>query len=128
MMIKIVKKRKDKWRGSLKPNIWKIIEKNGTIASKCEVAFNGDVSYEIQLGEDRFKVNLAESTCSCKKYNLFGVSCAHAICAIEDLMENVEDFVSSWYHKDVYMVAYDNAQQLVLGMKDWLKSQIDNLL
>ncbi|EOY00496.1 Uncharacterized protein TCM_010377 [Theobroma cacao] len=28
-----------------------------------------------------------------------------------DLRGNVEDFVSSWYHKDVYMVAYGNALQ-----------------
>ncbi|EOY14330.1 Uncharacterized protein TCM_033707 [Theobroma cacao] len=71
-MMTIIKKKKEciKWRGGLGPNIWKIIENNGTVASKREVAFNGDV----------------------------GV-----------LRGNVEDIASSWYHKDVYMVAYASA-------------------
>ena len=59
------------------------------------VRFNGDAGYEVDLGEDHFSVNLEDKRCTCRRFDLSGIPCAHAICAIRDLKANVKDYVSS---------------------------------
>ncbi|OMO66824.1 Zinc finger, PMZ-type [Corchorus olitorius] len=81
-----------KWNGNLGKRIWNVIEKNSRIANYCEVMFNGATGYEIQHGEDRYIVQLAEKTCSCRRYTLSGIPCAHAICAIRDRRAKIEDY------------------------------------
>lgn len=128
MMVRIVRKRQEcsKWRGNIGPNIWKIIGKNSEVASKCVVRFNGDAGYEVDLGEDRFIVNLEDKRCTCRRFDLSGIPCAHAICAIRDLRANVEDYVSSWYHQDIYRLAYGYALQPIPDKKDWPKSMTED--
>ncbi|XVF09340.1 hypothetical protein REPUB_Repub07fG0083900 [Reevesia pubescens] len=88
-MVKIVKKREEckKWKRILGPNIWTAIEKNSEIVNRYSITWNGEDGYEIDLGDDRFKVNLDEKTCSCRRYIFSGIPCAHAIGAVRDKKE-----------------------------------------
>ncbi|XVF14771.1 hypothetical protein REPUB_Repub09cG0090300 [Reevesia pubescens] len=42
-----------------------------------------------------------------------------------DLRENMEDYVSSWYYKEIYMLAYGNAIETIEGKKDWPKTNTE---
>ncbi|OMO76699.1 Zinc finger, CCHC-type [Corchorus capsularis] len=97
MMVRIAEKRKEctRWKGNLGPNIWKLINKNADIADKCLV-------YE-----------------SCRRYTHSGIPCAHAICAIRHKKTNIEDYVSSWYYKEVYELAYGFPLEPLKGLEDW---------
>ncbi|OMO58803.1 hypothetical protein CCACVL1_25347 [Corchorus capsularis] len=52
-------------------------------------------------------------------YTLSGIPYAHATCAIRDRRRKVEDYVSSWNAKNVYMQAYAKPIKPMVGMKDW---------
>ncbi|OMO85410.1 Transposase, MuDR, plant [Corchorus capsularis] len=121
MMIRIAEKRKEctRWKGNLGPNIWKIINKNVDIADKCLVYGNGADGYEILHGEEQFVVHLDNKTCSCMRYIHSGIPCAHAICAIRHKKTNIEDYVSSWYYKEVYQLAYGFLLEPLKGLEDW---------
>ncbi|OMO94152.1 Zinc finger, CCHC-type [Corchorus capsularis] len=121
MMVRIAEKRKEctRWKGNLGPNIWKIINKNVDIADKCLVYGNGADGYEILHGEEQFVVHLDNKTCSCRRYTHSGIPCAHAICAIRHKKTNIEDYVSSWYYKEVYELAYGFPLEPLKGLEDW---------
>ncbi|OMO84172.1 Transposase, MuDR, plant [Corchorus capsularis] len=110
------------WKGNHGRRIWNVIEKNSRVANNCEVMFNGDDGYEIQHGEDRYVVRLDEKKCSCRRYTLSGIPCAHAICAIRERGAKIEDYVSSWYHASTYMACYANVLQPMTGRSDWPKA------
>ncbi|OMO89218.1 Transposase, MuDR, plant [Corchorus capsularis] len=124
LMERIAQKIKDcrRWKGNIGPRIWRVIEKNSRIANYCEVVFNGAAGYEIMHGEERFIVNLAEKTCSCRRYTLSGIPCAHAITAIRDRRGKVEDYRSSWFHSETYLRVYGHVLQPMTGRLDWPKA------
>ncbi|XVF12120.1 hypothetical protein REPUB_Repub08aG0087000 [Reevesia pubescens] len=127
MMARIMKKIEEnkKWIGKISPNNWKEIEKNYEVANRFSVRWNREREYKIDLGENRFKVNLDDKTCSCRRYTLSGIPCAYAICAIRDFRGNMEYYVSSWYNKEIYMLAYGNEIGTMEGRKDWPKTNIE---
>ncbi|XVF34396.1 hypothetical protein REPUB_Repub18cG0055500 [Reevesia pubescens] len=130
LMDRIVKKREKykKWKGILSSNIWIVIKKNFEIANRCSVRWNREDGYEIDLGEDRFKVNLDEKTCYCRRYTLSDIHCAHAICVVRDKKGNIEYYISSWYHNEIYMLAYGIAIGTMEGRKDWPKTDTKELI
>ncbi|XVF18688.1 hypothetical protein REPUB_Repub11eG0044500 [Reevesia pubescens] len=123
VMKRIAKKIQEckRWRGQVGPSIMVVLEKNASVASHYEVVFNGAHGFEVDLGEKRYIVNLGDMTCTYKRYQLSGIPCAHAICAIRDQAGNVKDYVSSWFHKEVYMLVYGNVIKLMPKRKDWPK-------
>ncbi|XVF33951.1 hypothetical protein REPUB_Repub18cG0015600 [Reevesia pubescens] len=104
---------------SIKTNM----EKNAYVASQCEVVFNGAHGFKVDLGERRYIINLGDGTCTCRRYQLSGIPCAHAICVIRDQAGNVEDYVSNWFHKEVYTLVYGNVLNSMPKRKDWPKVQ-----
>ncbi|OMO90987.1 Zinc finger, PMZ-type [Corchorus capsularis] len=89
------------------------------ISQHCRVFHNGQRGYEIEHGENRYLVRLDEKTCSCRRYNLSGIPCAHAICAIRDVRVDIEEYTSSWLWKETYLKAYGKSLQPVPGKKVW---------
>ncbi|OMO98822.1 Transposase, MuDR, plant [Corchorus capsularis] len=123
MMKRIVRKREEasKWIDGLGPRIWQIIRKGSKIAQHCSVIFNGQDGSEIDHNGNTYVVRLQNKTCSCGRYTLSGIPCAHAICAIWNNRGKVEDYVSYWYSRHTYMQAYSKPIQPMPGHKDWPK-------
>ncbi|XP_058786712.1 uncharacterized protein LOC131661258 [Vicia villosa] len=55
---------------------------------------------------DTYVVNLAEKTCACRKWDLSGIPCAHAIVCIWYNGLVVENYVSSYYRKSQCLATY----------------------
>ena len=67
----------------------------------------------------RFVVNLQERTCTCRKWQVSGIPCKHALAFITSLSdEPIEKYVGLYYSVEKFGVAYS---QLILAMHD--KSQ-----
>jgi len=67
----------------------------------------------------RFVVNLHEKTCSCRQWQVSGISCKHAIAFITSVSNvPLENYVDIYYSAEKFRVAY---AQLVPAMED--KSQ-----
>ncbi|KAL4335326.1 hypothetical protein GQ457_07G003320 [Hibiscus cannabinus] len=56
-----------------------------------------------------------------KEWELTGIPCCHAICAMFHDSKSPEDYVSEWYKKEKYMATYKHILQPVRGKKFWPK-------
>ena len=95
------------------------LEQSADIAQWCTVTHNGEGGYETDQGDHTYVVKLNQKTCTCRRYTLSGIPCAHAVCAIRDRRDNPIDYVSSWLSKEMYLKAYEKSIQPIIGMKDW---------
>ncbi|XP_048440371.1 uncharacterized protein LOC125477383 [Pyrus x bretschneideri] len=66
-------------------------------------------------GGEQYVVDLVDKTCSCRKYDLIGIPCNHAISAIHFKREKPEDYVNAYYSKARYLEVYSH---LIMPMND----------
>jgi hypothetical protein len=58
----------------------------------------------------------------CRKCDLTGVPCKHAISVIYKAKQYPEDFVSDFFKKPMYALAYKEMIYPVPGQHDWVKT------
>ncbi|KAL4342528.1 hypothetical protein GQ457_08G017210 [Hibiscus cannabinus] len=92
------------------------------------MVWNGEGGCEVKKGRKQYHVNLNEKTCSCRKWQLCGLPCQHACCAIWHTGGDPDDYLHSCYLKDTYIKAYSYALQPINGSHDWKKSGIEAVL
>ncbi|CAL9030592.1 unnamed protein product [Prunus brigantina] len=95
------------WRYSVGPRIFKIIEKNKLGSSQCIPRLAGEKLYQVShIYGGEFVVDLRAKTCSCRRWNLSGIPCPHAISAIFQRCENPIAYVDACYKLETYMKTY----------------------
>ncbi|CAH9089866.1 unnamed protein product [Cuscuta epithymum] len=126
VMKRLIKNRDlgDKWVGDLGPRIRRRISKNVIASYKWRVQFNGSKGYEVSFGSDTYLVDLTNRSCLCEQWDVSGIPCKHAICAIRDKGHRIEDYVSSWYKKDMYGKAYAHMMTPIAGPIFWPKTNV----
>ena len=97
IMQRQVRKRKQatRWKNGIGKKVWAVLNKGADISQWCSVSHNGEGGYEIDHGDRTYVVKLDDKTCTCRRYTLSGIPCAHAICVIRDRRHNPVDYVSS---------------------------------
>lgn len=87
----------------------------------------GDLQYEVKHlnGSEGFVVDLRAKTCSCRRWNLSGLPCSHAVTCIFKKKDDVLDYIVEWYKVDKMKQAYDFYIKPLNGEKMWPKSSID---
>jgi hypothetical protein len=73
-----------------------------------DVHRSGDILGEVGVkGGSGYKcvVNLEERTCSCRKWQVPGIPCKHAIAFITYLREPLEKYVDNYYSVDKFRAA-----------------------
>ncbi|KAH6791924.1 hypothetical protein C2S52_002401 [Perilla frutescens var. hirtella] len=105
----------DKWINEWSPTCMQKYQDNMEAAFGCRVFFNGAYGYEIVDGDDRHNVFLDKQLCTCKAWELSGIPCSHAICAIRHSKQDPKRFISHWYHKTAYGATYEVVMQPMPG-------------
>uniref|UniRef100_A0A803Q831 SWIM-type domain-containing protein n=1 Tax=Cannabis sativa TaxID=3483 RepID=A0A803Q831_CANSA len=96
-----------KWRYIVGKRGWKVIEKNKQVARRCSCTRADAHLFQVHYHDlERFSVNLVSRTCTCRGYQLTGIPCGHAICAIWSFNLEVMDFVDNVYKKEVFTAQY----------------------
>lgn len=128
-MTRIARCRKNvgKWHGNFGPRIMKKLNENIVEGIGWHVDFNGDDGYEIKKGRQQFKVKLKGKTCSCRAWDLTGIPCPHACCAIFDLGKDPEEFIDECYSKEVYTRIYSHTIQPLNGEISWPKTNCEEI-
>ena len=82
--------------------------------------WNGENGFEVKE-KDKMKwtVNLDKRTCSCRYWQLSGLSCAHAISAIYTSSKSLDDYIDPCYSISQYMKTYQFCLQPVEGEHSW---------
>ncbi|KAG8383030.1 hypothetical protein BUALT_Bualt05G0141900 [Buddleja alternifolia] len=114
-----------RWYGKqICPKIRKIIEKNMDMSSDCIPIKSDDWNYEVKMCDnvDRFTVNLRTHSCSCRRWDLIGIPCSHAMSAIGCQDIEPYDYVHESYSVSTYLSVYSHAISPVNGPKLWEKT------
>ncbi|XP_031124314.1 uncharacterized protein LOC116027026 [Ipomoea triloba] len=68
---------------------------------------------------EHHKIDLARRSCSCRKWDLTGIPCKHAICAIWMKKHNVLDYVDNCYSIETYLKVYQAVIKPMAGPNEW---------
>ncbi|XP_072073975.1 uncharacterized protein [Arachis hypogaea] len=90
----------------------KQVELNGNWVS----VYAGRDRYEVVSiqGKEKFVVDLRNHECSCRKFQLFGIPCAHAMTCIRKMCFNVDTYVADYYKKAAYISCYQHVCSLLM--------------
>jgi SWIM zinc finger len=121
LMKRLVVKREaaTKWTGVLCPKVQAIIDKEKDEAIKCGVHPSSSTVFQVSYYLDTVEVDLERRSCTCRKWDLRGIPCCHAIAAIFYVRKEVETFVDKCYSRDAYLVAYAGCIPPITGERHW---------
>ncbi|XP_057517914.1 uncharacterized protein LOC130798837 [Amaranthus tricolor] len=72
------------------------------------------------------EVDIENRTCTCKKWDLRGISCCHAVASIFYLHKELESYVDQCYTREAYLRTYEGNINPCIGERHWPK--IDKLI
>ncbi|KAL8462334.1 hypothetical protein ACS0TY_032585 [Phlomoides rotata] len=103
------RERAKKWKGRLCPRIKTILDKNMEQVVDCIPIKSNDIYDQVSCFDGgQYSVNLQQSVCSCRLWQLIGIPCKHGIYAILKQKLDPIDFVHEYYTDDTYLEAYDH--------------------
>ncbi|KAH6833345.1 hypothetical protein C2S53_005462 [Perilla frutescens var. hirtella] len=114
-----------KWEGrKICPRIRKLVEDNQKLATKYTPLKSSHLLYEVSSNKDgtRYSVNLEQMTCDCRRWDISGIPCTHAISAINAEGLDPEDFVNHCYSVETYTNVYNHAIMPMCHDELWSKT------
>ncbi|XP_031124421.1 uncharacterized protein LOC116027130 isoform X2 [Ipomoea triloba] len=105
------------------PKIVKIIEQNkekicGYIAYK-----SNDEWWQVEDDDLKlFRVHLTTSSCSCRRWDLTGIPCVHAISAIFENGQDPIEYTNWFYSVEAYLKSYEPAIMPISSSDQWRKT------
>ena len=90
--------------------------------------WNGDNGCEMKKGRKQYIVNLRKKVCSCRSWQILGIPCARACCAIWYDESEPDEYLDKYYHPTTYIKAYQHALQLINKPHEWKKSELEPLI
>ncbi|KAM6543142.1 hypothetical protein CsatB_007589 [Cannabis sativa] len=91
----------EKWTNPVGKRILKIIEKNTEVGKKCLVTRSGNYEFEVTCNNgSQMAVDLEAKTCKCRRFQLSGIPCGHALASIWFTNGNRFDYVHVFYKKE----------------------------
>ena len=119
------RKTSKKFDGFILPDIIKdLIEKSREINLEAEEC-SEDVAEVTAMGGSafRFVVNLQDMTCSCRKWQVSGIPCKHALAFITSLSDSpLQNYVDLYYSVEKFRLAYSQPIPAMPDKSQWPKS------
>ncbi|XP_073120027.1 uncharacterized protein [Henckelia pumila] len=110
----------NRWVGSFCPKIQKIIDKTFEKIGDYIPIKADDYHYQIS-GFDltQYSVDLEKQTYGCRKWELSGIPCRHALSAIDAQGFDYYNYTQNCYRLDTYKLVYAFAIMPVNGRNEW---------
>ncbi|XP_065876876.1 uncharacterized protein [Euphorbia lathyris] len=109
----------DSWTTEYSPTSLDVYRANDEISRFCRIGFNRDKGYEVTEGVDKHCVVLSERKCTCREWQLSGIPCPHAICALNHVEIDPLTIIDKFYHKSMYQNTYKHKLQPVRDRRFW---------
>uniref|UniRef100_A0A2N9HKG1 SWIM-type domain-containing protein n=1 Tax=Fagus sylvatica TaxID=28930 RepID=A0A2N9HKG1_FAGSY len=111
-----------KIQSELCPKIRKKVFKLKQGSNKWEVAWAGELLFEVKDFFESFTVDLNEKSCTCQRWKLTGIPCSHAITCIHYNKEEVDNYVDDCYKVPAYKKCYEKMILPINGTTMWAKT------
>nr|KAJ0213473.1 hypothetical protein LSAT_V11C400168770 [Lactuca sativa] len=125
-----VMKEMKKATGSLTPTAIDILTARKTVASQYIARWNGGDKYQVTGAlQDQHVVDVRNKTCTCRKWELIGIPCRHAIATLNEMSKDPEAELDiyKWVHKvyflETWKKAYSFKVEPIKGRSMWPKSE-----
>uniref|UniRef100_A0ACD5V2X7 Uncharacterized protein n=1 Tax=Avena sativa TaxID=4498 RepID=A0ACD5V2X7_AVESA len=114
----------ENWTGRICPKIRKKIEKFIEWSDPCMVSPGGNHLFSVSSHEleRTYSVDMKSRTCDCRRWQLTGIPCHHAIACCRTANINPESLVHSCYTVDTYNKAYGFNLAPLIGRVFWKKT------
>ncbi|XP_066386989.1 uncharacterized protein [Miscanthus floridulus] len=96
----------EKWPGPVCPKIRKKLLKNSEFANMCFVQPAGVCIFQVQSRGFDYIVDIGNKTCDCRRWDLTGIPCNHAIACLRHERIPAEDMLPSCYSTETYSNVY----------------------
>ncbi|XP_021736277.1 uncharacterized protein LOC110702843 [Chenopodium quinoa] len=101
------------------PRIQAKLEAEKAKAAECEVTPSFEILFNVNYNLDQLVVNLESRSCTCKKWDMLGIPCCHAVASIYFLGKEPELFVDKCYYRDTYLLVYAGSIPPIEGERHW---------
>ncbi|KAG6491634.1 hypothetical protein ZIOFF_046569 [Zingiber officinale] len=111
----------EKWNTRNYPRIRAILAKISLEAAKLIPMKSDDMHFQIKAtsSQEQHTVDLSTNSCSCRQWDLTGIPCKHALCALWCKHEDVEAFVSHYYKNEACKKCYSRSIMSINGPDLW---------
>ncbi|XP_074289746.1 uncharacterized protein LOC141615099 [Silene latifolia] len=106
------------------PNVQALLEVEKDKAAECRVAVSTPTVFQVAHGIDVLTVDLEARSCTCRKWDLTGIPCFHAVAAIFDISALAEDYVHEMYKREAYLRSYNMSISPCPGQRHWPKVEL----
>ncbi|KAL3644998.1 hypothetical protein CASFOL_010178 [Castilleja foliolosa] len=116
---------KKKWKNQDDPcpRIQHIIQENIGKISNCVPLKADDSHYQIKcIDGSMFDVDLEKNSCGCRKWDLTGIPCKHALRAITCQGWDVTEYINNYYKVAKYNMVYQPVIMPINGRSEWPKT------
>lgn len=111
------------------PRIRRKLEINKDNAKYCVCEWTDGRTFKVDMVNDGRKlVNIGNKTCTCGRWQLNGIPCAHACAAVYSDHRTPEDYVDDYYRKMAYIASYAPTLHAMPGPYDWPNIFVDDVL
>ncbi|XP_058784134.1 uncharacterized protein LOC131658902 [Vicia villosa] len=116
------KEKLGRYKGVISPNIKKVLERTKREAEGWIATWHADDDFSIfgvSNGVETYPLNLLQKKCGCRRWDLTGIPCCHAISCIWFAKKEPEEFVSSFYRKSIVFATYSHIVMPTNGFQLW---------
>ncbi|KAK8510032.1 hypothetical protein V6N11_029034 [Hibiscus sabdariffa] len=121
-LMRRIYKRRDamkRYNGSICPKIQKKLDKLKIEPFNCIPDWSGGYTFQVRCPSTQFVVDMNKKTCSCRRWQLSGLPCSHAISCIFNQREHLEDYVDDCYKVTTFLKIYDYTINPIAGEDQW---------
>ncbi|KAK9989435.1 hypothetical protein SO802_029674 [Lithocarpus litseifolius] len=108
--------------------VLKKLHKEKVATSRWLACWAGQTQFEVENGLQSFTVDLATAHCSCRKWDISGIPCAHAITYIFFNRQDAEQYVHPCYHVSTDKACYEPIISPINGQNMWRPSCVTLVL
>ena len=94
--------------GTVCPKIRKKITKNAEFANICYAMPAGQGIFQVQSKENTYIVDIVNKQCECRRWDLTGIPCSHAISCLRHERIPPETAIPAYYSVEAFATAYAN--------------------
>eukprot|EP00257_Ricinus_communis_P021425 XP_015580917.1 uncharacterized protein LOC107262060 [Ricinus communis] len=76
----------------------------------------------------QFVVDIKDKTCTCRRFDLTGIPCCHAVCAIWYKHDNPENYLDDYYKVSTYLKTYRHLLNPTTSYEFWPRATAPPLL